>query len=93
MLEHECALHMANVFEGEVDFLPAAQEIYLSQLQEELQTMSDEVWEGYRRGGARGMSPSSNGSATKSIGASDWLSEGHENEGKEHTKKGSNGEG
>ena len=93
MLERECCLHMADVFEGEVTFHPAVQEIYLSQLQEELRTMAQEVWEGCRRGGAGGMSPSSNGSATKSIGASDWLSEGHEHEGKEYAKKGSNGEG
>ncbi|XP_041465587.1 uncharacterized protein KIAA0825-like [Lytechinus variegatus] len=85
MLEDECALYLADVFEGEVNFLQAVQEIYLSQLQEEVASMMEEACEGIRRGGAKGTS-SSNGSATKSIGARDWLNGGHEH-GKEQTKK------
>lgn len=87
MLEDECALYLADVFEGEVNFLQAVQEIYLSQLQEEITSMMEEACEGIGgRGGAKGTS-SSNGSATKSIGASDWLNGGHEHHGKEQAKK------
>ncbi|XP_072166974.1 uncharacterized protein KIAA0825-like [Diadema setosum] len=91
MLEEECALHVADVFEGEVSFLEAAHEIYLSRLKDDLQGRVEEAWVNLTRKDKSRAGPgggaSSNGSATKSIGASDWLKGDDDLVGREQGKK------